>query len=91
MSRALAGLSARARLALQRPSPAVPEILDPRPLLDEAASIAAAFGGTGLLIAETVTTALRHEQVLWLGGERNVGTRLREIADDLGIAIHVAT
>ena len=66
------------------------EVLDPRPLLDEAARIAAAYGGTGLLVAETVTAALRHGKQLWFGTERNVGQRLRLIADDLGIEIHVA-
>lgn len=41
------------------------EILDPRPLLDEAARIAAAYGGTGLLVAESVTAALHHGKQLW--------------------------
>lgn len=90
LSQALAALSPSARAALQRPAPAVLEILDARTLLDEAASIAAAYGGTGLYIAEMVTAALHHERALWFGTERNIGRRRPEIAEDLGIAIHVA-
>lgn len=89
LSQVLAGLSPSARAALQRPVPAVLEILDPRPLLDEAASIAAAYGGSGLYVAEMVTAALHHERALWFGTERNLGRRLREIAADLSIAINV--
>ena len=40
------------------PHPHVLEILDPRPYLDEAARIAARFGRTGWLIAETLTAGL---------------------------------
>lgn len=66
------------------------EILDPRPLLDDAAALAATYGGTGWLIAETLTAALTHGRRLWFGTERNVGRKLREISDELGITIHLA-
>ena len=65
-------------------------LLDPRPYLDEAARISARFGGTGWLIAEAVTAALHHGGQLWYGTERNVGLRLREIAAELNIVVHVA-
>ncbi len=42
------------------------------------------------LIAETITAALHHGRELWYGNERNIGIRTREIADDLGITIHVS-
>lgn len=90
LSRVLAQLSPEGLAVLRMPNPIVLEVLDPRPLLDDAARIAAAYGGTGLLVAETVTAALHHGKQLWFGTERNVGQRLRLIADDLGIEIHVA-
>lgn len=65
-------------------------MLDPRPRLDEAAQIAARYGKTGWLIAETVTAGLTYGRQLWFGSDRNVGVRLREIADELGIEIHIA-
>jgi hypothetical protein len=89
LSQALARLSPAGRDVLRRPAPAVLEVLDPRPLLDEAAQIAARYGRTGLLIAETAAAGLAHGRQLWFGTERNVGIRLREIADDLGIEVHV--
>jgi hypothetical protein len=75
---------------LRAPDPSILEVLDPRPLLDEAAQLAARFGATGWLIAETAVAGLAHGRELWFGSERNVGRKLREIAGDLGIAIHVA-
>lgn len=89
LSQALAALPASDREALRFPQREVLEVLDPRPRLDEAAQIAARFGKTGWLIAETVTAGLTYGRQLWFGSERNVGVRLREIADDLGIEIHV--
>jgi hypothetical protein len=65
-------------------------VLDPRPRLDEAAQIAARYGKTGWLIAETVTAGLTYGRQLWFGSDRNVGVRMHEIADDLGVAIRVA-
>jgi hypothetical protein len=90
LSQALAALPASDREALRFPHREVLEVLDPRPRLDEAAQIAARFGRTGWLIAETVTAGLTYGRQLWFGSDRNVGARLREIADDLGVAIHVA-
>lgn len=90
LSQALAHLSPSGLAALRRPHPAVLEILDPRPLLDDAARLAAAYGGTGLLIAETITSGLHHGRQLWFGTERNVGRRLREIAEELDIDIRIA-
>jgi hypothetical protein len=90
LTQALAALSPNGRDVLRHPAPAVLEVLDPRPLLDEAARIAARYGNTGLLVAETITAGLVHGRQLWFGNSRNIGIRLREIADDLGIAIHIA-
>jgi hypothetical protein len=90
LSQALSALSPAGRAVFRQPSPAVLEVLDPRPLLDEAAQIAARYGNTGLLIAETAAAGLAHGHQLWFGNPRNVGIRLREIAEDLGVAIHVA-
>jgi hypothetical protein len=90
LSRLLAQLPEADREALRTPHPHVVEVLDPRPLLDEAARISARFGGTGWLIAESVTAALHHGRQLWYGSERNIGGRLREIADELGIDVRVA-
>ena len=90
LSQALAALPASDREALRFPHREVLEVLDPRPRLDEAAQIAARYGKTGWLIAENVTAGLTYGRQLWFGSDRNVGVRLREIADDLGIEIHVA-
>jgi hypothetical protein len=70
-----------------------PELLhveDPRPFLDEAAKIAARYGG-GWLICETLATGLAHGHDLWFGTERNVGRVLATAASKLGIAVHVTT
>ncbi|HUW03245.1 MAG TPA: hypothetical protein VMW08_12895 [Acidimicrobiales bacterium] len=40
--------------AIGRPHPEVFEVLDPRPLLDEAAAIGAAYRSAGLLVGETL-------------------------------------
>ena len=71
------------------PHPDVLQILDPRPLLDEAASIAARYGVGGLLIAETLAAGLAHGHQLWFGTPRNVGRTLAGIAADLHMDIHV--
>jgi len=90
LSQALAGLSPAGRAAIRQPDPVLLAVLDPRPLLDAAAAIAAAYGGTGWLIAEAIAAGIEHGSELWFGTERNVGARLREIADDLGIRVRVA-
>ena len=89
LSRALGGLSLAGRAALRKPVPPVLEVLDPRPLLDDAAALSTTYGGAGWLVAENLTAALAHGRQLWFGNERNIGRKLREIADDLGVAIRV--
>ncbi len=91
LSQALGALSAAARIALREPIPAVLTVLDPRPILDQAAAVAAAYGNTGWHVAETIAAGLAHGRQLWFGAERNVGRRMQEIADDLGVAIYVST
>lgn len=76
--------------AIRRPHPEVLQVLDPRPLLDEAAAIGAAYGSPGLLVGETLAAGLVHGRRLWFGTARNVGKRLAESADDLGISLHVS-
>jgi hypothetical protein len=41
-------------------------------------------------VSETLVAGLVHGRQLWFGNPRNVGRRLRQIADDLGVAIHIA-
>lgn len=89
LSRLLAGLGPIDRDVLRHPHPEVIEILDPRPLLDPAAAIAARYGTAGLLVAETLAAGLAHGKTLYFGTERNVGRRLGEIAAELGVAIRV--
>lgn len=67
----------------------VVQVLDSRPLLDEAAAIAARYGAGGLLIAESLAAGFAHGRQLWFGTERNVGLALARIADDLRITVHV--
>lgn len=76
--------------AIRRPGPQILQVLDPRPLLDDAAAIAAAYNAAGLLNSETLAAGLSHGRLLWFGTSRNVGKRFSEIANDLGIAVHVA-
>jgi hypothetical protein len=75
--------------AIRWPHPEVLEVLDPRPLLDEAAIVAARFGG-GLLIAETLAAGLAHGRQLWFGTPANVGRVLERAAEDLGVTVHLA-
>jgi hypothetical protein len=42
------------------------------------------------LVGETLAAGLVHGRQLWFGTARNVGRRLAEIADDLGITVHVS-
>ena len=82
-------LSEADEAAIRRPHPEVLQVLDPRPLLDEAAAIGAAYGSAGLLVGETLAAGLTYGRQLWFGTSRNVGRRLAEIASDLGIEIQV--
>jgi hypothetical protein len=83
-------LSPAGRQAMRYPHPEVLQVLDPRPLLDEAASIGARYRTGGLLIVETLAAGLAYGHQLWFGAERNIGDRLAEIAADLGIAVRLA-
>ena len=65
-------------------------VLDPRPLLDEAAIVAARFGGTGLIMAETLAAGLAHGRQLWFGTATNVGRLLERAASELSIDLNVA-
>jgi len=87
----LSGLLAEGdQQAIRRPNPDVLQILDPRPLLDEAAAIGSRYRSAGLLVGETLAAGLTYGHQLWFGTQRNIGTRLAEIADDLRITVHVA-
>jgi len=88
LSAILAQLSGAGRDAIRHPHPEVLEILDPRPLLDDAAALAARYGG-GLLIAETLAAGLLHGRALWFGAPANVGRHLTQAAEDLGIRVNV--
>ena len=88
LSAILAQLSAAGRDGIRHPHPEVLSVLDPRPLLDDAAALAARYGG-GLLIAETLAAGLVHGRALWFGTPANVGRHLARAAEDLGIAVHV--
>ncbi len=91
LSAILALLSPSDRETIRHPHPEVLQVLDPRPLLDEAASIGARYGSGGLLVTETLAAGLTHGRALYFGTEANIGRRLRDIAADLGIAVHVLT
>ncbi len=88
LSQRLAALSAEDLAVVRHPHPEILHVLDPRRLLDDAARLAAAYGG-GLLIAESLAAALVHGRSLYFGTDRNVGSLLATAADDLGITIHV--
>ena len=90
LSQLLAALPGGDLGVVRYPHPEVLQILDPRPLLDEAASIAARYGAGGLLIAETLAAGLAYGHQLWFGTQRNVGRALARIADDLRVVVHVA-
>ena len=90
LSQILAQLSDAGRDGIRHPHPEVFGVLDPRPLLDDAAALAARYGG-GLLIAETLAAGLVHGRRLFFGTPANVGRHLVIAAEDLGIAVHVIT
>lgn len=91
LSRLFAGTSPALVAAIRWPHPSVLAILDPRPLLDQAAVVAARLGGTGLLVAETLVAGLAHGRQLWFGTPANVGRRLELAAGELGLAVRVST
>jgi class 3 adenylate cyclase len=90
LSSALERLSPAGRLAVRNPHPEVFQVLDPRPLLDDAARIGARYATGGLLIVETLAAGLSYGKTLWFGKEANIGRRLAEIARDLGIAVQLS-
>jgi hypothetical protein len=65
------------------PHPEVLTVLDPRPLLDEAARITARFGG-GWVIGETLAAALAHGRRLYYGSPDNIGGPERNRARNSG-------
>lgn len=89
LSQLLAALPGSDLGVVRYPHPEVLQVLDPRPLLDEAASISARYGAGGLLVAETLAAGLVHGHELWFGTQRNVGRHLERIAQDLRIDVHV--
>jgi hypothetical protein len=91
LSRLFAGASPAVVSAIRWPHPDVLTVLDPRPLLDNAAVLAARFGGTGLIVAETLAAGLAHGHQLWFGTEANIGRLLERAAEELGIALQVST
>jgi hypothetical protein len=88
LSQLLARLSPAGREGMGYPHLEVLQVLDSRPVLDEAAILAARFGGTGLLVAETLAAGLTYGRQLWFGVPSNVGNP--RAANELGIAVHVA-
>ena len=90
LSLILRELSDAGRQGIRHPHPEVLQVLDPRPLLDEAAVLAARYSGTGWLIAETLVAGIAYGRQLYFGTEHNVGRLVRQAAGELGIAVHVA-
>lgn len=90
LSAILGRLSRAGREAIRHPHPEVFQVLDPRPFLDEAASISARYRLGGLLVPEVLAAGLTFGRHLWFGNPANVGRRMAEVAADLRIAIHIA-
>ena len=65
------------------------QVLDPRPLLDDAARLAARFGG-GLRNAEILVAGMGNQAELWFGSPANVGPAIADGAVQLGLHVHVA-
>ena len=91
LSKILALLPEPDRAALRHPHPEVLQVLDPRPLLHDAAAIAARYGGTGWLIAETLAAGVAYGSELWFGAEHNVGRLVARAAPELGVTVQLAT
>lgn len=88
LSAALAPLSPSDRDAIRFPHPELVQVLDSRVVLDEAARIAARWGG-GWLIAETLAAGEQYGRSLWFGRPNNVGRVTSVAAEGMGISIHV--
>src|SRR5262249_15823087 len=65
LSLMLGRVSPSGREAIRHPHPEVLQVLDPRPLLDEAASIGARYRTGGLRMTETLAAGLAHGRRLW--------------------------
>lgn len=91
LSQLLAALPGGDLTVVRYPHPEVLQVLDPRPMLDTAASIAARYRAGGLLIAETLAAGLAHGHQLWFGLERNVSRSLAAIAGELDITVNVTS
>ncbi len=89
LSRLMDPLSPGGRRGVRQPDADILEVLDPRPLLDRAAIIAAHLGGTGLLVAESLAAAVIHDAPLWFGIPANGGQVTARAAGDLGVTINV--
>ena len=81
-------LSAGDAEAIRHPDPQLVRVLDPRPLLDDAAQIAGRHAASGLLIAETLAAGVRSGRLAF-GRQQNVGRRLAEVARDLAVEVMV--
>jgi hypothetical protein len=90
LSRALGEPIQAGRDGIRHPHPELLLIADPRPLLDEAARVAARYGGAWL-VAETLAMGLHHGRALWFSAERNAGRILHSAADELGIVMNIVT
>jgi len=91
LSRLLAALPGGDLGVIRFPHPEVLQVLDPRPLLDDAAAIAARFGTTGLLIAETLAAGVAYGGQLWFGLDANIGRVVERAAPELGVTVRLAT
>jgi hypothetical protein len=89
LSQLFDGASPRVVASIRFPHPEVLQVLDPRPLLDKAAQVAASYGGTGWLVAESLAAGLAYGRELYFGTEQNVGHLLARAAGELGIAVRV--
>jgi len=69
--------------------PEVLQVLDPRPILERAATLFARFNDTGWFVAETSAAGSRNGGTLWFGDEQNVGRPLKRAAEQRSIEIHV--
>ena len=90
LSQLLASLPGDDLGVVRFPHPEVLTVIDPRPLLDHAARLAARYGG-GLLTCETLAAGIANGRRLYFGVPTNVGRATRSAADEMGVDIHVLT